>query len=712
MLRSSSKNFILLILIWLISLPGLYPESDIFDLKGLNAKEAYERIIDKLLEVESRPDSLNIALDLLEANYQKMNNEYHSREFLYKVEWALNFFRGRYLSHSFIEDEKAEEYLNNAYTIAFLHKNDKWMLSSLFELANFYYFKNYYQMARAKYKEALPLAKKISDEERTFKILHNLAIINKLLNDYSASFEYFNEAEVIRQRQDKEESLGMLYNNRGSAYNDTNQQAEAIRDYKWAENLLVKYGSDREKAILFNNLGNYYMQEKENDTAMQYFSKALELKPENSSTYMTTQINIGYLYNNQDNLPETLQILGQAEKICEQKGYFPQLLDIYSFYNNYYADNGDFAQASSYLKKYYALSESFRGQENTLRLMDLQNYYKLGKQDQDSAVLETENAINKTRLHLNTIIMISVIIIILFLSGCSVYIVRRKKYRKIQINTLLEKNRILEDQRQKTTIVLNTLQKMKIHLENQISKEVKHIREKDSMILIQSRNSAVGEMIGNIAHQWRQPINAIGILIQDFADAYEFGELDEAYIQEKVVVINNLIEYMNQTIDDFKNFFSPDKREINFAASEVVERAIDFVACSFSARNIDYNITIDQDFTTFGSENELFQAILNILNNAKDAFQENEIKQPQVRIDLSIFENTGYITIQDNAGGVKEDIIENVFEPYVTTKTERKGTGIGLYIVKNIVEINFTGSIQVENLDGGARFTIKLPIYS
>jgi signal transduction histidine kinase len=288
---------------------------------------------------------------------------------------------------------------------------------------------------------------------------------------------------------------------------------------------------------------------------------------------------------------------------------------------------------------------------------------------------------------------------------------KRHKYREKMIVTLQGKNRELKEKRKKQYIILEMYQKLHDQLEERTKAEIEHIRRKDSMIMIQSRHSAIGEMIGNIAHQWRQPINAIGIIIQDFADAYAFGELNEEYFNRKLEIIDNLILYMRQTIDDFKNFFNPSKEKIDFEISEILNRAVEFVSCTFSARNIAYNVDIKENVQSFGTPNELFQVIINIMNNAKDVFQTKAFPSPFINIELGRSGNMAYLKFQDNAGGIDPDIIDNVFDPYVTTKLESKGTGMGLYIVKHIIELNFEGEISAANISNGACFTIKIPLF-
>jgi signal transduction histidine kinase len=704
----------LIICSFLLCLLGTMPlQSDqaVFELDDLSSEQAYLYILNQLHAWQSQPDSLALAIDYLSGNFSMLQKRYPTSDFYFNVKWAISFVRG-FLKFGRGDYEEAVEYYKDSYATALAHNHVTHRITSLFELANLYYYRGFYQMARAKYKETLDLVKLTDNLEQKFKILHNLAVISKLLEDYQSSLQYFDQAEALKLRNNKEEELGMLYNNRGSVHNDLGDHDFAYRDYLKARELLERFGSQSELALVYNNLGNYYIQEKDYSLALDFFNKSLDLKDPDTAQFQTTLINIAKLHYNNNDIQRSQLFLTEAEEVCYKYGFLNQLMDIYNLNQEIYLDRKEFSRAILYLKRHQALADSILAIESHYYLQDLKDFYELQARDQNITILETEAKQNQSKLLMNTFIMFWVIIFIISLIALILYFFKRRKTRRLQIETLERKNQLLREERIKTDVVVNMLQRLKSQLENQIDKEVKHIRERDSMILIQSRNSAVGEMIGNIAHQWRQPLNAIGIMIQDFSEAYEFEEFNDKYIGEKISIIDNLIVFMEDTIDDFKKFFSPDKTEIPLKASEIVQRAIEFVSCTFNARNIIYDIKLIEDFVTFGSENELFHALLNILNNAKDAFVEKKISNQSVIINIYTSQDFGCIDIIDNAGGIDSSLIDNIFEPYVTTKKQSNGTGIGLYIVKYIIEKHFSGSVSADNTSTGARFSIKLPVYA
>jgi signal transduction histidine kinase len=246
-------------------------------------------------------------------------------------------------------------------------------------------------------------------------------------------------------------------------------------------------------------------------------------------------------------------------------------------------------------------------------------------------------------------------------------------------------------------------------LDQKVKEEVEKSREKDRLMLLQSRQAAMGEMIGNIAHQWRQPINSLGIIVQNLREAYDLGKLDRDYLDRGVKRSLDLISYMSKTIDDFRDFFRPEKEKRRFSVKDVIEKVVSFEDASFKNNNISIEVSIGNDIIAVGYPNEYSQALLNILNNAKDALLHGKKENPCVSITAYREGNTAVATVSDNAGGLAGDIIDNIFDPYFTTKEEGKGTGLGLYLSKMIIEKNMKGSLTVKNIYGGAKFTLTVP---
>jgi PAS domain S-box-containing protein len=237
---------------------------------------------------------------------------------------------------------------------------------------------------------------------------------------------------------------------------------------------------------------------------------------------------------------------------------------------------------------------------------------------------------------------------------------------------------------------------------------VESLREKEQMLIQQSRLAAMGEMINNIAHQWRQPLNTLGLTIQALQMHHEFEELTKELMAQSVNSSMALIQHMSQTIDDFRNYFKPEQAMVDFRVSKVISSTLAIIEGSFKHENVVVEVEGLEDPAVHGYRNEFAQSLLNILNNARDALTDRKIDQPRVRIAVSLEKGRAVVTISDNAGGIPEEIMPRIFEPYFTTKGSQKGTGLGLYMTRNIIENKMGGSLTVRNTAEGAEFRIAV----
>lgn len=234
------------------------------------------------------------------------------------------------------------------------------------------------------------------------------------------------------------------------------------------------------------------------------------------------------------------------------------------------------------------------------------------------------------------------------------------------------------------------------------------LRQKDRIMMHQSRLAAMGEMISNIAHQWRQPLNTLGLVIQRLPFFYDSEEFNREFLESSVNESMKLIHHMSRTIDDFRGFFKTDKKMITFEVNKVIRQTISLIEPSFKAEQITISIYPEGNPCIRGYPNEYSQVLLSILHNAKDVLSEKKLRKGQVKINSFQEGETAVVTISDNAGGIGEDIIEKIFDPYFTTKDPDKGTGIGLFIAKNIIENSMKGKLKVRNIAEGAEFRIEV----
>ena len=238
--------------------------------------------------------------------------------------------------------------------------------------------------------------------------------------------------------------------------------------------------------------------------------------------------------------------------------------------------------------------------------------------------------------------------------------------------------------------------------------DMSEYKEKEKILIEQSRLAAMGEMISIIAHQWRQPLNAVASIITRLKLKIKMNKLDNALVDEKADEISNYLQYMSSTIDDFKNFLEPNINVERISLNEIVDDSLKIVSQSLKANNINVNIGTNKLADITIQKNEFIQVIINIINNAKDVLVEKSIENPSLLIRFYENQNIQKLEIEDNAGGIPEDILNKIFEPYYSTKDKKNGTGLGLYISKIIVEKYSNGKIFVDNTKTGALFTIQI----
>jgi PAS domain S-box-containing protein len=284
-------------------------------------------------------------------------------------------------------------------------------------------------------------------------------------------------------------------------------------------------------------------------------------------------------------------------------------------------------------------------------------------------------------------------------------VIKNKNHILIMFQDIIERIQTerLAIQKQKEIEELNR------NLEERVQEEVTKNFEKDQLLIQQSKMAAMGDMMGNIAHQWRQPLNTLAIAIQDIEDAYFFDDINEEYIENFIADAMENIKFMSKTIDDFRNFFRPSKTREPFKLADAINDILQIVSAQLKNHNIEISLT-GENYEVMGYPNEFKQVILNLTNNAKDAIIDNKIESGKIEIKTLTY-STEFKEIQiiDNGGGIPENIIDKIFEPYFTTKEGNKGTGIGLYMSKTIIEENMKGHLTAKNIENGAKFRIQIP---
>ncbi|SMP37867.1 PAS domain S-box protein [Anoxynatronum buryatiense] len=232
----------------------------------------------------------------------------------------------------------------------------------------------------------------------------------------------------------------------------------------------------------------------------------------------------------------------------------------------------------------------------------------------------------------------------------------------------------------------------------------------DQLMFYHARQAALGELIGNMAHQWRQPINELGLILQDLREAYHYEELNEAYVCQSTESGMELLHQMSATIDDLRRFFTGSQRKESFLLSEVIRQSLALVQPHLNKLSIKVELQELDEIRLFGYSREYAQVVINLLNNSRDALLRQQPSHPQISIFIKKEGSLAIMTIEDNGGGIPENLMDRVFEQYYTTKKDYQGAGLGLYISRMIIENGMGGKISAKNISEGASFRVEVPL--
>ena len=250
------------------------------------------------------------------------------------------------------------------------------------------------------------------------------------------------------------------------------------------------------------------------------------------------------------------------------------------------------------------------------------------------------------------------------------------------------------------------LQLFNEEMQRLVDEEIRKNLEKQKMLELQERHSQMGEMISMIIHQWKQPLNAIQLIAQVLKIKTENNTCTPEFLLEKLEGIFKQVKFMDQTIYVFQNFFKPAKEKVKFNVYETLESLLELVRYEYEYKHIKIVLEGEKDVIGFGYPNEFTQVILTLMKNAKDAFEEHPSNNMRITLEVRSEKGKACICVRDNAGGIPDDLIDDIFELYVTTKED--GTGLGLNIAKRVIENNMNGRITVQNTEEGAEFRILL----
>ncbi len=262
------------------------------------------------------------------------------------------------------------------------------------------------------------------------------------------------------------------------------------------------------------------------------------------------------------------------------------------------------------------------------------------------------------------------------------------------------------------------LHELNASLEKRVQEEIQKNREQEALVFQQARMAQMGELLSMIAHQWRQPLASIAATTTNIQTQFEMEKFDlhseegqkdcKIFLNKKLQNINTYVQSLSQTIDDFRNFYNPNKKPLSIPLNQPIEKAFSILMPSLVAHQIKVIKKLDVDISLFLHENEMMQVILNLLKNSQDQLLEKQIKNPTIMIRTYKRDNQLYLELSDNAQGIEKEHLAHIFDPYFSTKDQKNGTGLGLYMSKIIIDDHHKGEISVKNAPDGACFTIRL----
>ncbi|RXJ65638.1 hybrid sensor histidine kinase/response regulator [Halarcobacter ebronensis] len=253
--------------------------------------------------------------------------------------------------------------------------------------------------------------------------------------------------------------------------------------------------------------------------------------------------------------------------------------------------------------------------------------------------------------------------------------------------------------------LLSSKLKVYIDLFHKTKETKESLTEANKLVVHNTKMASIGEMIGVISHQLKQPLNILSLYCDDIKYSFEYGELDKAAIDDFSVNTKLQIHHMRDTIDGFLEFFKPTKEKSSFTIKKTLDGSFDLVDSMIKKNNVELELDLKEDFSLKGVEMELTQVLMNLVTNSIQAFEERGISDRKIKIEVYSKDDKNYLTFSDNAGGINEDDLEKIFDPYYTTKSE--GTGIGLYMVKLVVKNSFEGNLTLENSNLGVKFIME-----
>ena len=588
---------------------------------------------------------------------------------------------------------------------------------SLFKIAEFDFI-----LAKSELYKALQFEEQIASSQLN-RIYNNLANIFYYQSDYAESMNYYLKQRDLAEAENDWSELGYAFGGIGNIYNELLDLKPALENYEKALEAIKKVDKPMMEYSVENNIGTVYSKMGDNESAERIYNSVLRkaIEYDDKETIYYIYINLGMIESSGNE--DYSKALTYYEKAKEYLKYvqFDNEIALYELNTGVaYYHLSEYDVAMEHLQKAYDISVEIPALDTLNRALEMIVKVKLALHEYDIiSELLPEYFDLQTRIGAQISMHVSEI--------HSEYY-QQKFAHQNKILSQREKIYAMEIEQQRkvnlyimlillmaiilliyAAITNRALKKMKNSLEVKVKENLAKLRHQDSLLIMQNHQAAMGEMISMIAHQWKQPLNSIGIISQNLQDAYEFDELTEETMSDSVKNIMELVNFMAETINSFRNYYIISEEQ-HFSLKEVIEHSLQFSKPILTRYKISVKHEISEAILLNGAPNLLVQVFLSLIGNSRDAFIEKEITDCKITISAKTTQDSKIqIEFDDNAGGIPEEVISRVFDPYFTTKSAKNGTGIGLYICQSVIEEKFGGTIRIENISGGSRFVIELP---
>ncbi len=535
------------------------------------------------------------------------------------------------------------------------------------------------------------------------QVLFNTGDFENSLNTY---MELLASEENTIMESGNAIKLADIYLNIGIIYKEMKQPDTAMNYFNQGQQFQGSDADNIAEAIIYNQMGDLEA-EADFKKALEYYKKALSIITgmENDvliAVILNNIVSIYIRYPDESNLTEAIVYAESALMKAEKTADLNLMTDCYLNYSEIYKLQRNHQSSYRMLNKYYTIKDSIlledylRNIKKTEALIDHKS--RLGQ------ILLSEKTFYKEELQLRKKRSLNLILVILMIPLASVSIFLLISYRSKEryLHKLKHINQSISNLTTQLQLRIKELDEFKSSLKDQYEQAIAEVRRKDNILIIQSRYVALSDMLENISIQWKSNLNQISILVKQAYSQFQSESLSKDGLEKIVRGSMTILQIMSQKIDDFRDFFRPHSNPAHFKVRDIILSVIDFVEEYYRNSNIKIERNeLSEELVVEGYPNEFALIILNILNNSREAFL--RANQPEARISITAKEglNRIMIEIRDNAGGVDQEILPKIFEPFVTEKSGKAAGGLGLYIVREIVETRYNGKITLMNENGG-----------